>query len=102
MLLNVHVDAVFAASHAFGHDAEALRAELASITREWETVSHGWTGSAASAYDALWQEWRAGAMTVVDALAESSQTLGRAAVAYTSQDTSSAELLDAAPIDLGL
>jgi WXG100 family type VII secretion target len=100
--LRVHADDVFATAHIVSNDAEGLREELAAIAREWEDVSHGWSGNAASAYDALWQEWYSGAMALVDVLSESSRKLGRAAASYQDQDTHSAEVLRSTPIELGL
>jgi WXG100 family type VII secretion target len=100
--LKVHADEMFATSHAISNDAEELREELAAIARGWEDVSHGWSGNAASAYDALWQEWHEGAIKLVDVLSESSNRLGRAAVSYQNQDANSAEGLRSRPIDLEL
>lgn len=100
--LKVSADEVFATSHAVSNDAEELREELARIVREWDDVSHGWSGGAASAYTALWQEWHEGAAALVDVLADSSHRLGHAAVAYQEQDTQSAEALETTSIDLGL
>lgn len=91
--LRVHTDRVFATSHAVSNDAEELRDELIAITGEWENLSRGWSGNAAAAYGGIWQEWYEGATRVVDALADSSDKLGRTAVAYDERDMSSAEVL---------
>jgi WXG100 family type VII secretion target len=100
--LRLHADEAFATSHSVSNDAEELREELASITGEWQNVSHGWSGAAASAYDVLWQEWHEGATKIVDVLAESSEKLAKAAVAYQEQDAASADALASPTIDLGL
>ena len=100
--LQVRADEMFATSHSVSNDAEELREELAAIAREWEDVSHGWSGDAASAYDALWQEWHEGAIKLVDVVSELSHGLGRAAMSYQDQDTSSADVIRSTPIDLGL
>lgn len=99
--LEVDVDST---SHAVGNDAEELREELSRIAQEWSrsTLSHGWSGTAATAYKSIWEEWHEGAATLVDALAESSQRLGQAASAYEQQDTGSAEALGTAAIELEL
>jgi WXG100 family type VII secretion target len=100
--LRLQADEAFATSHSVSNDAEELREELADIAREWQNVSHGWSGAAASGYDALWQEWHEGAAKVVEVLADSSQKLATAAMAYQEQDAYSAEAVAAPTIDLGL
>jgi len=100
--LRHQADEAFATSHSVSNDAEELREELAAITREWQNVSHGWSGAAASAYDALWQEWHEGAAKVVDVLAESAENLAQAAIAYQDQDAASAGSIGSPTIDLGL
>lgn len=100
--LRLHADDAFATSHSVSNDAEELREELADTAREWRNVSHGWSGAAASAYDVLWQEWHEGAAKIVEVLAESSEKLATAAVAYQEQDSYSAEAVAAPTIDLGL
>ncbi|WP_193044291.1 WXG100 family type VII secretion target [Mycolicibacterium baixiangningiae] len=99
--LEVDADETFNISHAISNDAEELREELASLQQEWDTLSRGWTGAAASAYSSIWDEWREGATTLVDSLAESSRNLGHAAARYAKQDTASATTLDST-MDLGL
>jgi WXG100 family type VII secretion target len=100
--LRVDADHAFDTSHAVGNDAEELREELAGLQRDWDNLSHGWTGAASSAYSAIWTEWLHGANTLVEALADTSHKLGVAAVRYSEQDAGSAAALDAASIDLGL
>jgi WXG100 family type VII secretion target len=100
--LRLHADDAFATSHSVSNDAEELREELADVAREWQNMSHGWSGAAASAYDALWQEWYEGAAKVVDVLAESSEKLAQAATAYEQQDAACAVSIESRTIDLGL
>jgi WXG100 family type VII secretion target len=100
--LRVDADQAYDTSHAVGNDAEELREELTALQREWENLSHGWTGGAASAYSSIWAEWLDGAHAIVESLAESSHRLGVAAVRYAEKDASSAAALDSTPIDLGL
>jgi WXG100 family type VII secretion target len=99
--LRVDTEQAYRTSHAVGNDAEELREELATLRRDWENLSRGWTGAASSAYSAIWSEWLEGATTLVDALAESSHSLGVAAVRYGEQDDGSAVALDST-LDLGL
>jgi WXG100 family type VII secretion target len=99
--LRVHAETVYNTSHSVSNDAVELREELCQLGREWDSLSHGWIGKAASAYDALWQEWHVGAVTLVDVLDESSRKLGRAAAAYDEHDALSADVLTST-VDLGL
>lgn len=99
--LQVDTDHVFATSHAVSNDAEELRDELSRIQQDWQTLSGGWSGAAATAYAGIWEEWYRGAVTLVDVLADTSEKLGRAAVAYDDQDSASAEAVTSTT-DLGL
>jgi WXG100 family type VII secretion target len=99
--LRVDADHAYNTSHAVSNDAEELREELAQLQQEWDNLSHGWSGVAASAYSAIWADWLQGATTVVDALAESSHELGVAAVRYSEGDAGSATAIDASAMDLG-
>lgn len=100
--LEVDADAAFNTSHSVSNDAEELREELTRLAQEWANVSHGWSGTAASAYTPIWQEWHDGATTLVDALAESSRSLAKAAVVYQEQDTSSAHAVESVATEMGL
>lgn len=100
--LRVHTDQAFNTSHAVSNDAEELRDELASLQRDWDNLSRGWSGNASSAYSSIWAEWLEGATTLVDALAESSHNLGLAAVRYGEQDAGSAVTIESTTVDLGL
>lgn len=61
--LRVDADQAYNTSHSVGNDAEELRDELAALQRDWDNLSHGWTGVASSAYSAIWAEWTEGATT---------------------------------------
>jgi WXG100 family type VII secretion target len=100
--LKVDTDRVYNTSRAVGNDAQDLREELAGLQRDWDNLSREWSGVASSAYSAIWHEWLEGATTLIDALADSSHSLGVAAVAYSERDAGSAAALHATPIDLGL
>lgn len=100
--LQVDTDQAYAAARAIGNDAEELRDELASLQQEWDNLSRGWSGVASSAYSSIWAEWREGAVTLIDALAESSHKLGVAAVQYSEQDATAADAVDTSTLDLGL
>lgn len=100
--LEVDVDEAYNISRAVSNDAEELREELASLQYAWDILSLGWTGAAASAYWSIWDEWREGATTLVDSLAESSRNLGHAAARYAEQDAASATALESTDMDLGL
>lgn len=100
--LNVDSDEAFDTSHAVSNEAEDLREELESLEQQWDNLSRGWLGAASSAFSSIWEEWHQGAMTLVDALAESSHNLGLAAVRYAERDAESASSLETSTIDLGL
>jgi WXG100 family type VII secretion target len=102
-VVNVSVDAPRAVntSHAVGGDAEELRAELSSLSREWDAVLAGWSGVAASSYAARWEEWHYGATRLVETLARSSELLGQAAVAYDEQEAASARAMASVPAEIG-
>jgi WXG100 family type VII secretion target len=100
--LNVDSDEAYNTSHAVSNDAEDLREQLGTLEQHWDNLSRGWSGAASSAFSSIWAEWHDGAVTLVDALAESSRNLGLAAVRYAEQDAESAANVSAATIDLGL
>jgi WXG100 family type VII secretion target len=89
--ISVDVPRALTTSRAVNGDAEELRAELAMLSREWDTVISGWSGAAASKYAALWEDWHDGAAKLVETLAASSQLLERAAAAYGEQETGAAQ-----------
>ncbi|WP_071287866.1 WXG100 family type VII secretion target [Mycolicibacterium llatzerense] len=94
--LTVDAEVALQAAQGVGSDAAELREELSRLEREWQDIAHGWKGSAASAYTALWEQWHDGATKVVQTALESSEKLNRAAVLYTQQDEESAHLVQAA------
>lgn len=100
--LEVDTDRVFATSRAVGNDAEELRDELAQIAKDWDNLSRSWSGNAAAAYAGIWSEWHEGATSLVDALADTSDKLGRAAAAYEERDGSSAEVVGSTPFEVRL
>jgi WXG100 family type VII secretion target len=100
--MRVDADAAYSTSHAVSNDAQELREELASLQRQWDNLSRGWSGAASSAYSSIWTEWLDGASKLVDALAESSHNLGVAAVRYAEQDADSVTAVNSTTLDLGL
>jgi WXG100 family type VII secretion target len=91
--LNVDADEAFNISHSVSNDAEELREELTHLSQEWDNLSHGWSGVAASAFAPAWDEWHRGAAQIVEALAESAHRLAQAAIQYDTTDTDSAQSL---------
>jgi WXG100 family type VII secretion target len=91
--LRVDADTAFTTSHGVSNEADELREELARLSREWDNLSHGWSGVAASAFAPAWEEWHEGAARIVEALAESSRRLAQAAVLYEERDNNSAQML---------
>lgn len=100
--LHVNADAAYRTSHDVGNCAEELRDELVALQRDWDNLSHGWSGGAATAYASAWTEWLDGATRLIDSLADTSDKLGAAAVLYGEQDAQSAAAVDSTPIDLEL
>ncbi|KUH99165.1 WXG100 family type VII secretion target [Mycobacterium sp. IS-3022] len=100
--LKVSADQAFNTAHSVANDAEELREELTRIVGEWDNISRGWSGAAASAYSSIWEEWHEGAAKVVESLTESSRNLAAAAVLYEESDAASAETVASVPIDVGL
>jgi WXG100 family type VII secretion target len=99
--LRVDADAAFNGSHVISNEAEELREELSRLSREWDNLSHGWSGVAASAFARTWEEWHEGAAKVVEALAESSRRLAQAAVLYEERDNNSAQMLGSTGSGIG-
>jgi|SRR3954469_2223474 WXG100 family type VII secretion target len=98
--LRVNATETFNIAHAVANHAEELRDELRQLVREWENLSHGWEGVAASAYRPAWDEWHEGAARIVEVLADESDKLARAAAAYDEQDSTAAQALDARNLGL--
>ena len=100
--LRLDADAAFNTSHAVSNDTEDLREELSRISRQWDNLSHGWSGVAASAFAPAWEEWHEAAARIVGELAESARRLAQAAVLYEKADTASAHTLGADGVEMGL
>ena len=59
--LRMQLDAMVTTAQFLGNQADELKAELESITKEWGELSATWTGVAASAFDPPFDEWHYGA-----------------------------------------
>ena len=94
--LTVDAEVALQAAQGVSGDATELREELSRLEREWQDIAHGWKGSAAGAYAALWEQWHDGAIKVVQSVAESAEKLNQAATLYTQQDEESAHVLQSA------
>jgi WXG100 family type VII secretion target len=94
--LMVNSGAAFNAGHAVMAQAVELREELDRLAQEWDDVSSGWSGMAASAYASAWQDWHEGAVRLLDSLHDVSENLCRAAVTYEQQDAAAAQATSAA------
>lgn len=71
--------------------ADGLRSGLGSLDGEVSgLLGSGWTGSAASSYSGVWQEWHQGAAEVVEGLSRMSGLLQDAAAHYSSTDAEQA------------
>src|SRR3954464_122224 len=71
--------------------ATGLRTGLGSLDGEVSgLLGPGWSGEAASAYDAVWREWHDGAQQVVEGLAKMSALLDGAAQRYDATDAAGA------------
>jgi len=71
--------------------AQGVRTGLGSLDGEVSgMLGPGWSGEAASAYDAVWREWHAGAQQVVEGLTAMSGLLQEAAHGYEAADAAGA------------
>ncbi|MGW5456992.1 WXG100 family type VII secretion target [Nocardia sp. NPDC003979] len=93
--LNVHVDRLRAAAQFTGDKAEGIRSELTKLdnTIGKELLVDGWQGTAASAYDESWLEWKHGAESIIAALTDTAALLAQAATQYESTDTSNRDAI---------
>ncbi|BBX27461.1 WXG100 family type VII secretion target [Mycolicibacterium alvei] len=74
-------------STEFATAAQQLHASLGSLDSEVaQMLGPSWTGSAASAYDAVWREWHEGSSKVLDGLTAMSDLLASAAARYSGTD----------------
>lgn len=87
-MLAVEIDRLREAARFAGNKADAIQAELTRLdnTIGRELLVDGWQGTAASAYDESWLEWKHGCETVISALRESSASLASAANEFERQD----------------
>lgn len=86
-------EAMVSTAQILANQADELKAELDSITREWGELSSTWTGVAASAFDPPFEEWRYGAVTVTALLADHSEMLLRCVAAMVENEHNSAQAL---------
>jgi WXG100 family type VII secretion target len=93
--LRVDSSVVFATAQTLSNHAEELRDELRGLSREWDDLSHSWSGVAASAYVPPWEEWHEAAAKLTDSLAETASRLAEAGMAYEQQDEDSAQAVQA-------
>ena len=77
--LTMKLEAMASAAHILTNQADDLKDELDSIVNDWQALSSTWTGAAASAFKAPWEEWHSGAVTVAEVLAEHSHLLTHSA-----------------------
>lgn len=87
---------LFGKAQAIGNHAQELREELLRLVAGWGDLSHTWEGAAAAAYAPIFERWHNNAAAIVDNLAETSDLLAKAAVAYEEQDAAGAAGLGAA------
>ncbi|MBI3226167.1 MAG: WXG100 family type VII secretion target [Mycolicibacterium cosmeticum] len=99
--LHFNTENLFDACNAIGSYAEDLRDELARLSREWDNLSHSWSGTAASAFSPAWDEWHQGAAKIVELLAETARNLALAATSYGENDSHSASALADASAEIG-
>lgn len=85
--LHVTPEVLREVSTEFGTEAQQLHASLGSLDSEVaQMLGPSWTGSAASAYDAVWREWHGGSAKVVHGLTAMSELLAAAAARYSGTD----------------
>lgn len=91
---------VFKAAHAIGNQANELRDGLEGLSRDWDSLSHGWSGAAASAFTPAWAEWHEGVTTLIAMLTNWADRMARAAVAYEQQDGEVAGMVGSAGAEI--
>ncbi|MCM6774486.1 WXG100 family type VII secretion target [Nocardia sp. CDC159] len=69
--------------------AQVIRERVQELDRSvgQELLADGWRGSAASAYDESWLEWKHGAEEIVAALEQSATSLADTANLYEAQES---------------
>jgi WXG100 family type VII secretion target len=89
--LQVTASELVAVSAELNSLTESLRSGLGALDSDVSgLLGAGWTGSAASSYSGVWQEWHQGASQVVEGLSRMSGLLQEAAAHYSSTDTATA------------
>jgi WXG100 family type VII secretion target len=89
--LQVTASELVAVSAELNSVTEELRSGLTSLDADVsELLGSGWTGSAASSYFGVWQEWHQGAAQVVEGLSRMCGLLQDAAAQYSSTDAAKA------------
>ncbi|MBF6221105.1 WXG100 family type VII secretion target [Nocardia abscessus] len=93
--LQVEVDRLRDASRFIADKAQLVRDRVAQLdnTIGKELLADGWRGSAASAYDESWIEWKQGADDIVAALETSAANLADAANRYEFRDTTNRDAI---------
>jgi WXG100 family type VII secretion target len=91
-VFTVDTDAVFAATGATRATMERLQSESAALAGQLTQLQTSWTGSAALAFQACSDQWRAAQLHVEQVLASISTALGSAASQYADADQYSASL----------
>lgn len=85
--LRVTPDVLEHVSSEFDAAAQQLRDGLGSLDDEvGQTLGSSWTGSAATAYTAVWREWHEGSSKVLQGLMTMSELLASAAARYAATD----------------
>lgn len=100
--LRVDPERLREASRFVSDQATAMRARLKQLddTIGKRLLAEGWNGTAASAYQGSWTEWKHGADTVIAALEDSSTSLASAADGYVAQDNSFRDSITGSSLDL--
>lgn len=96
----VSPDEVFKAAQVLRNQAYELNDGIAGLSRDWESLSGGWSGAAASAFAPAWEDWHEGATHLVAMLVGWSDRLARAAVSYEQQDCEAAGVVDFAGVGM--
>ncbi|MEU1958457.1 WXG100 family type VII secretion target [Nocardia sp. NPDC019304] len=93
--LQVEVDRLRDASRFIADKAQLIRDRVAKLdnTIGKELLADGWRGSAASAYDESWIEWKQGADDIAATLENSAANLADAANRYELRDTTNRDTI---------
>lgn len=97
--LKVDPDVAFDTSRSVSNGAVELHEQLVGLQRDWDNLARGWSGTAASTYSPLWEEWVEGATTLIETLEELAQKLAVTAAKYAEQDAQSASSISSVPIE---